>query len=204
MSLTARGVSIHFGGLVAVDAMDLDAIPPEIIGLIGPNGAGKTTFLNCLSGIYRPTAGSVLWNGEELIGQAPHVLLARGIARTFQNITSLHSLSVLDVVKLGSNMRGDIGLADRLRNLFRSEKALDEELTEMFLKPLRLADVAHYPIQRPRMMSIRRRCSAYTSVETRSTPHGLDSSVQTLRDAGESDDGMCDNVPVLSAATSVV
>ena len=51
MSLTARGVTIHFGGLVAVDGMDLDAIPPEIIGLIGPNGAGKTTFLNCLSGI---------------------------------------------------------------------------------------------------------------------------------------------------------
>jgi len=147
MSLTARGVTIHFGGLVAVDGMDLDAIPPEIIGLIGPNGAGKTTFLNCISGIYRPTAGSVLWNGEELVGQAPHVLLSRGIARTFQNITSLHGLSVLDVVKLGSNMRGDVDVMDRLRNLFRSEKVLDEELTESFLKPLRLADVAHSPIQ---------------------------------------------------------
>ena len=108
MSLTARGVTIHFGGLVAVDGMDLDAIPPEIIGLIGPNGAGKTTFLNCLSGIYRPTGGSVLWNGEELVGRAPHVLLARGIARTFQIVQPFPHMTVLENVTGGALFAGGV------------------------------------------------------------------------------------------------
>lgn len=147
MALTAEGVTIHFGGVVAVDAMGINVALGEIVGLIGPNGAGKTTFINCIAGTYRPNAGTILWAGEQLVGLAPHALIRRGVARTFQNVTSLHDLTVMDLVKLGANMRDDLSAGDRFLNLFRSEKVLEEELSETLLVPLRLADVADKPIQ---------------------------------------------------------
>jgi branched-chain amino acid transport system ATP-binding protein len=147
MALTARNVTIHFGGVVAVNAMGLDALPGEIVGLIGPNGAGKTTFINCLSGMYRPNTGTALWYGREILGLPPHALLRLGVARTFQSVTSLHDLTVLDLVKLGASMRGDLTPGHRFLAHFRPERALGEELTERFLRPLRLVDVAEKPVQ---------------------------------------------------------
>ena len=147
MALTAEGVTIHFGGVVAVNAMSLSVAPGEIVGLIGPNGAGKTTFINCIAGTYRPSAGSIVWQGEELVGLAPHALIRRGVVRTFQNVTSLHDLTVMDIVKLGANMRGELTAPRRLRRMFGSERALEAELIETLLQPLRLADVAEQPIQ---------------------------------------------------------
>lgn len=147
MALTARGVSIHFGGVVAVNDMSIEVSPREIVGLIGPNGAGKTTFINCISGAYRPNGGTIAWDGRELVGLPPHVIIRRGVARTFQNVASLHDLTVLDIVKLGTAMRGEHGLGRRARQLFGSERALEEELMETLLRPLRLADVARQPIQ---------------------------------------------------------
>ncbi len=146
MALTAQNVTIRFGGVVAVNGMALDAAPGEIVGLIGPNGAGKTTFVNCICGTYRPNAGTALWLGRELLGLSPHALLKLGVARTFQNVASLHDLTVLDIAKLGAAARGDAGSA-RSGGFFGSEKALEAELTETLLRPLYLADVAHTPIQ---------------------------------------------------------
>jgi len=145
VALTARNVTIRFGGVVAVNAMALDVAPGEIVGLIGPNGAGKTTFVNCISGTYRPSAGTVLWQGRELLGLSPHALLRLGVARTFQNVASLHDLTVLDMAKLGASTRrgGDAAAA----GFFRSERALEEELTETLLRPLQLADFASKPVQ---------------------------------------------------------
>ena len=147
MALTAEGVTIHFGGVVAVNAMAINVAPGEIVGLIGPNGAGKTTFINCIAGTYRPNSGSIVWLGEQLVGLAPHALIRRGVVRTFQNVASLHDLSVMDIVKLGANMRDDLSPGDRFLNLFRSERAIEAELNETLLEPLRLADVAGKPIQ---------------------------------------------------------
>jgi branched-chain amino acid transport system ATP-binding protein len=147
VALVVRNVSISFGGVLAVDAMDLDVASGEIVGLIGPNGAGKTTFINCVSGTYRPNTGSALWNESELVGLPPYMQLRLGVARTFQNVASLHDLTILDIVKLGANMRGDLTRGARLSAYFKSESALEEELTETLLRPLKLADVAHKPIQ---------------------------------------------------------
>ncbi len=146
VALTARNVTIRFGGVVAVNGMALDAAPGEIVGLIGPNGAGKTTFVNCICGTYRPAAGTALWLGRELLGLSPHALLRLGVARTFQNVASLHDLTVLDMAKLGAAARRGAGSA-RSGGFFASEKALEAELTETLLRPLHLADVAHAPLQ---------------------------------------------------------
>ena len=147
MTLRAEGVTIHFGGVVAVNGMGINVAAGEIVGLIGPNGAGKTTFINCIAGTYRPSAGTIVWRGEQLLGLAPHALIRLGVARTFQNVTSLHDLTVMDLVKLGANMRDDLTAQNRLVNMFRSEKLIEEELRETLLAPLRLADVANKPIQ---------------------------------------------------------
>ena len=147
MTLRADGVTIHFGGVVAVNGMGINVAAGEIVGLIGPNGAGKTTFINCIAGTYRPSAGTIVWRGEQLVGLAPHALIRLGVARTFQNVTSLHDLTVMDLVKLGANMRDDLTAQNRLVNMFRSEKLIEEELRETLLAPLRLADVANKPIQ---------------------------------------------------------
>ena len=146
VALTAQNVTIRFGGVVAVSGMALDAAPGEIVGLIGPNGAGKTTFVNCICGTYRPNAGTALWLGRELFGLSPHALLRLGVARTFQNVASLHDLTVLDMAKLGAAARAGAGAGPGL-GFFGSERALEAELTETLLRPLHLADVAHAPLQ---------------------------------------------------------
>ena len=81
------------------------------------------------------------------MGLAPHALIRLGVARTFQNVTSLHDLTVMDLVKLGANMRDDLSVQNRFLNMFRSEKVIEEELSETLLAPLRLVDVANKPIQ---------------------------------------------------------
>jgi len=147
MSLVAREVTIRFGGVVAVERMALEVSPGEIVGLIGPNGAGKTTFINCVSGTYRPNTGTVRWQGDELLGLSPSTLLRKGVARTFQNVASLHDLTVLDIAKLGASARKDRRSGGPLLDFFRSDGALERELLEQILEPLELADVAHKPIQ---------------------------------------------------------
>lgn len=147
MSLVAREVTIRFGGVVAVERMALDVSPGEIVGLIGPNGAGKTTFINCVCGTYRPHTGTVRWQGDDLLGLSPSTLLRKGVARTFQNVASLHDLTVLDIAKLGASARKDRRAGGHLLDFFRSDGALERELMEQILVPLELADVAHKPIQ---------------------------------------------------------
>jgi branched-chain amino acid transport system ATP-binding protein len=147
LALQVRDLSIQFGGVVAVNGMALAIAPGEIVGLIGPNGAGKTTFINCVAGAYRPSRGSVAWKGHELRGLPPHAVIRHGVARTFQNVASLHGLTVLDIVKLGAGAHRARGLGARLAGLLRGESALEAELHETVLGPLRLSDVARHPIQ---------------------------------------------------------
>ena len=99
--LEARALKVHFGGVHAVDGVDLVLTKGEILGLIGPNGAGKTTLVNALSGFQKPTAGTVLMNGHDVTGMSPHRLARRGLARTFQSVRLFPGLTVLENVELG-------------------------------------------------------------------------------------------------------
>jgi len=100
--LEARGLKVHFGGVRAVDGVDLVLRKGEILGLIGPNGAGKTTLVNALSGFQRPTAGSVVLDGHDVTGWSPHRLARRGLTRTFQSVRLFPDLTVLENVELGA------------------------------------------------------------------------------------------------------
>src|SRR5947199_3319588 len=99
--LELNKVTKYFGGLAAVQDVDLNIWPREIISVIGPNGAGKTTVFNLITGIYHPTTGDVRLAGRSLVGLNPDQVLVRGIARTFQNIRLFNNMTVLENVLVG-------------------------------------------------------------------------------------------------------
>jgi branched-chain amino acid transport system ATP-binding protein len=96
--LETRGLTKTFGGLKAVQQVDLSVPANRIVSVIGPNGAGKTTFFNCLSGVYRPDGGTITLDGQDVTGRPPHQLNRLGLARTFQNIRLFPEMSVLENV----------------------------------------------------------------------------------------------------------
>jgi branched-chain amino acid transport system ATP-binding protein len=104
--LAARAVSVRFGGLVAVDGVDLEVRRGELVGLIGPNGAGKTTFFHALSGVLAPQAGRLVVGGEDLTGRPPHVFAAHGVARTFQTPRVFRDMSAEDNVRFALEFAG--------------------------------------------------------------------------------------------------
>jgi branched-chain amino acid transport system ATP-binding protein len=108
--LRAESVSKRFGGLLAVDALDFELMEGQIASVIGPNGAGKTTFFNMLTGLYRPTAGSITYAGRELSRARADRITAMGIARTFQNIRLFPTMSALENVMIGQHARMRAGL----------------------------------------------------------------------------------------------
>jgi branched-chain amino acid transport system ATP-binding protein len=126
----------EFGGLVAVD--DVDFVVPEgaIVSLIGPNGAGKTTFFNMLTGVYKPTAGRVIFAGDEMTGKPPHAFTQRGIGRTFQNIRLFQNMTALENVLVGmhTRLKGNLFEAvlrtPRVRHEEKDARARARELLE--------------------------------------------------------------------------
>jgi len=107
-------ITIRFGGLTAVSEVDLQIGAQELIGLIGPNGAGKTTVFNLITGVYQPTEGRILFNGQPTGNLKPHRLAALGIARTFQNIRLFASMSVFDNVRAAVQVHRPHGIRDAL------------------------------------------------------------------------------------------
>jgi branched-chain amino acid transport system ATP-binding protein len=95
----------EFGGLVAVDDVDFTIEEKQISSLIGPNGAGKTTFFNMLTGVYKPTAGRVIFDGSDVTGKPPHAITERGVGRTFQNIRLFQNMTALENVLVGMHAR---------------------------------------------------------------------------------------------------
>ena len=108
--LHAKGITKRFGGLVAVNNVDFTLDARSISSLIGPNGAGKTTFFNMLTGIYKPTSGQVVFDGEDVTGKPPHAVTNRGIGRTFQNIRLFKEMTSLENVLVGmhGHLKGGI------------------------------------------------------------------------------------------------
>ena len=136
--LEVKNLGISFGGLRAVDDLNLKIEKGQLYGLIGPNGAGKTTVFNMLTGVYKPTDGSIFLDGENITGKKSIEINKHGIARTFQNIRLFHQQSVLDNVKIGlhnekpySTLSGIL----RLPVYYKVEKEMNEramELLEVF------------------------------------------------------------------------
>jgi len=108
--LEARGLTRNFGGVVALDRLDLDVSPNEILGLIGPNGSGKTTFFNIATGIYRAEAGTLTFEGTDITHVSPRAIYHAGISRTFQRSRLALPLSVFDNIMIGNHKRLNQGL----------------------------------------------------------------------------------------------
>jgi branched-chain amino acid transport system ATP-binding protein len=108
--LVASRLRKEFGGLIAVNDVDFTVPPKSIVSLIGPNGAGKTTFFNMLTGVYKPTAGAIIFDGEDVTGKPPHAVTNRGIGRTFQNIRLFREMTALENVLVGmhGHLKGGI------------------------------------------------------------------------------------------------
>jgi len=103
--LVADKLRKEFGGLVAVNDVDFAVPRGQVVSLIGPNGAGKTTFFNMLTGVYKPTAGKIVFQGEDVTGKPPHAITARGVGRTFQNIRLFQHMTSLENVLVGMHAR---------------------------------------------------------------------------------------------------
>jgi branched-chain amino acid transport system ATP-binding protein len=126
--LEARGARKEFGGLVAVNDVDFTIPEGNIVSLIGPNGAGKTTFFNVLTGVYKPTAGEVLFHGQRITGLPPHKVTKLGMARTFQNIRLFHNMTAVENVQVAmhSRLKGGV-LASILRTPRLKREEADSE-----------------------------------------------------------------------------
>jgi len=122
--LVADNVRKEFGGLVATDDIDFTIPRGQVVSLIGPNGAGKTTFFNMLTGVYKPTAGRIVFDGEDVTGMPPHAITERGIGRTFQNIRLFQNMTSLENVLVGMHSRLKGGI---LSSILRTPRIRREE-----------------------------------------------------------------------------
>ncbi|MDO5387726.1 MAG: ABC transporter ATP-binding protein [Clostridia bacterium] len=120
--LETKDVTIRFGGLVAVNLLNIEVNKGEIIAIIGPNGAGKTTAFNLITGVYEPTEGDVLFNGEKINGKRPDEISKLGIARTFQNIRLFKDLTVLENVLIATHLNRKAGFFSSVFNLPHAKK----------------------------------------------------------------------------------
>ena len=155
--LRANGVCKYFGGLKAVENVDMEIARGDIIGIIGPNGAGKTTFFNICTGIYGPTKGSVYLEEEEITGLSPDKVAAKGMARTFQNIQLFKYLTVRDNVKIGFHLHTKTRLLDAILHTkaYQQDEKMIQEASEAILERVGLiqyrdsmAGMLPYGIQR--------------------------------------------------------
>ena len=145
--LEIRDIALRFGGIVALDGVSFTIDDGQILGLIGPNGAGKTTLFNCVSRLYTPNRGDILFAGHSMLGRAPHRIAEIGIGRTFQNLALFAPQSVLDNVRIGGHTSGGgdfVSAALRLPWVRRNEAALTETAWSL-LRMLDLEEFAHRP-----------------------------------------------------------
>lgn len=132
--LEVRNLGISFGGLRAVDDLNMDIEQGALVGLIGPNGAGKTTAFNLLTGVYQPSDGSIKLDGQQLVGKTPTDICKSGVARTFQNIRLFSKMSVLDNVKVALHNHIEYSLAEsffHFGNYSKKEKEMDERALDI-------------------------------------------------------------------------
>lgn len=134
--LKTENLGISFGGLKAVDGLNLEIKEKQLYGLVGPNGAGKTTVFNMITGVYKPTSGSIYLNGENLTGKSQEYINHMGIARTFQNIRLFNNMSVIRNVLVGLHCNGEFKCNPfvsmlRLPKHFKTEAAMRNRAKEI-------------------------------------------------------------------------
>lgn len=132
--LKTEGLGIQFGGLKAVDEFNFEIDHGQLFGLIGPNGAGKTTIFNLLTGVYTPTSGQILFEGQSLAHKSPTKITELGIARTFQNIRLFKEMSVIDNVKVGLHHSEEYNLLSAIfhtPSYFKGEEKMDQDARKL-------------------------------------------------------------------------
>ncbi|MGD0766320.1 MAG: ABC transporter ATP-binding protein [Dehalococcoidia bacterium] len=123
--LEVKNLSIHFGGLIALDDVSFGVEEGEIMGLIGPNGAGKTTLFNCITRVYEPSHGSIIFEGQDILKMPPYHVIRAGISRTFQNLALFPTMTVLENLLVGQHVLMKSHVVDclfRLPQVMREEK----------------------------------------------------------------------------------
>ncbi len=138
--LEVKNLGISFGGLRAVDDLNMSIEQGSLVGLIGPNGAGKTTAFNLLTGVYAPSEGTIVLDGESLVGKAPTEICKSGIARTFQNIRLFSKMTVLDNVKVALHNHVEYGLVESFFHAGKYSKK-EKEMDERALEILKVFDL---------------------------------------------------------------
>ena len=124
--LEISGVTKNFGGLTAVNQVDIDVQSGTIISIIGPNGAGKTTLFNCITGFYKPDDGVIIFNGRPIVGLSPDQVTSEGISRTYQNIRLFPTMTALENILVGKHPRLKSNFVDAV---FHTKKQVSEEET---------------------------------------------------------------------------
>jgi len=144
--LALDGLQLSFGGVMALAGVSLEVQPGDFYAIIGPNGAGKTSIFNCISGIYRPSRGRIVFDGQDITALRPHQRARLRIARTFQNIALFRGMSVLDNVKIGRHIRMRAGLlacglyyGRAAREEMAHRAAIEREIIDL----LELQDIRH-------------------------------------------------------------
>jgi branched-chain amino acid transport system ATP-binding protein len=186
--LEVRGVTMRFGGLVAVSDLSLEVTPGHAHGIIGPNGAGKTTAFNVITGIYAPTSGDILFRGEPIAGLRPSTIARRGIARTFQNIRLFRDLTVLDNVRIAHDAHARYswpGAMVQLPSARHAEKETIARCLDM-LEKFGLGDVAYerageLPYGSQRRLEIARAMALQPSLLLLDEPAAGMNSAETLK-----------------------
>jgi ABC-type branched-subunit amino acid transport system ATPase component len=182
--LSCAGVTVHFGGLIAVSDVDLEVPPAAIVGLVGPNGAGKTTLFGVLSGLVRPSRGAVSLDGQDVTGLSPQARAARGLARTFQHPELFTGLSVRDHLVLAYRVKharrrvwSDLLALGSVRRPPADERAAVDELTELLgLGPVADRPALGLPLGVARLLELGRALAASPTVMLLDEPSsGLDS-----------------------------
>jgi len=145
--LSISDVSKHFGGVRAVESVTLSVTRGDLVSIIGPNGAGKTSLLNMISGFYRPDAGSIVFEGNDITGTRPSQVAALGIARTFQNIALFSGMTVLDNIMLGRHVRMKAGVLSSFVywGLAQREEVAHRARVEELIEFLELEDLRKQP-----------------------------------------------------------
>jgi branched-chain amino acid transport system ATP-binding protein len=146
--LEVRDLSVRFGGVVALDRVSFNVDAGEVVALIGPNGAGKTTLFNVITRVYRPSAGTVLVDGQPVLSLRPHQVIGHGVARTFQNVALFRSMTVLENVQVGNHTQVKtrwVEDAIPLPTSMRAEAACRSRALEM-IDFVGLGPVAHRPV----------------------------------------------------------
>ena len=156
--LNVKNLTQRFGGLVALEHVDMCVNEGEIVGIIGPNGAGKSTLFNCITGIYNPTEGRVEMLGKDITGWKPYKVTELGFARTFQNIRLFRRMTVLDNVLIGMHTRTKTNLLTAIFNTRAKRKEMEEcDLLRLFeLQDLRYEMATSLPYGSQRDLEIAR------------------------------------------------